>query len=287
MLEETFTLSDGTLIPKIGLGTWLLDDAQAKAAVVEAVKVGYRMVDTAQAYGNEAGVGDGVRACGVPRDQLFIASKVAAEHKTYASAMDSIDTTLSTLGLDYLDQMIIHSPQPWKDVNQSDNRYKEGNLEAWHALCDAKQAGKVRVIGVANFLERDLNNILDNSSEKPLVNQILAHIANTPFALVDFCEAHDILVEAYSPIAHGEALKIPAITQMAARYQVTPAQLCIRYCLQLGMLPLPKTGNPDHIRNNADVDFLISDEDMDTLEHVERIKDYGEGSIFPVFGGKL
>ena len=144
------------------------------------------------------------------------------------------------MGLDYLDQMIIHSPQPWVEVNQSDNRYEEGNLEAWRALEEAQAAGKVRVIGVSNFNEHDLRNILDNAAVKPQVNQVLAHIGNTPFELIDFCRAHGMLVEAYSPIAHGAVLDNEDIKNMAARYQVSAAQLCVRYCLELGLLPLPE-----------------------------------------------
>lgn len=147
ILDEKHTLADGTSIPKIGLGTWLMDDAEAAGAVRDAVACGYRMIDTAQAYGNETGVGEGVRTCGVPRDQLFIGSKIAAELKDYESARASIDETLQKMGLDYLDQMIIHSPQPWVEVNQSDDRHEAGNLEAWRALEEAQAAGKVRVFG--------------------------------------------------------------------------------------------------------------------------------------------
>ena len=287
ILNESYTLANGTRVPRLGLGTWLMDDAEAKGAVVAAVAAGYRMVDTAQAYGNEAGVGEGVRACGVPRDQLFVGTKVAAELKDHDSVAASIDESLAKLGLDYVDQMIIHSPQPWAEVNQSDDRHEEGNLAAWGALEEAQAAGKVRVIGVSNFNEHDLANIMDHASVKPQVNQVLAHISNTPAELIDFCQEHEILVEAYSPIAHGMVLANPLVAEVATRYGVTPAQLCVRYCLQLGLLPLPKTSNPDHIANNAQVDFQISEEDMGLLRAAEHIKDYGDSSFFPVYGGKL
>lgn len=287
ILKQTYALENGARIPRLGLGTWLIDDDAAADAVVAAVRLGYRMVDTAQAYGNENGVGAGVRACGIPRDQLFVGSKVAAEHKTYQAARDSIDQTLTTMGLDYLDQMIIHSPQPWVEVNQSDNRYEEGNLEAWRALEEAQAAGKVRVIGVSNFNEHDLLNILDNAAVKPQVNQVLAHIGNTPFELIDFCRAHGILVEAYSPIAHGAVLDNEDIKNMAARYQVSAAQLCVRYCLELGLLPLPKTANPAHMESNAAVDFAIEPADLEALKTIAPLRDYGKDSFFPVFGGKL
>ena len=286
-LEQTYTLADGTSIPRLGLGTWLMDDAEAALAVRAAVACGYRMVDTAQAYGNEAGVGEGVRTCGAAREQLFVASKVAAELKDHDAVATSVDATLAAMGLDYLDQMIIHSPQPWAEVNQSDDRHEEGNLEAWRALEEAKAAGKVRVIGVSNFNEHDLTNIMENASEKPQVNQLLAHVSNTPFDLISFCQERGILVEAYSPIAHGMVLANPLVTGMAARYGVSAAQLCVRYCLQLGLLPLPKTANPGHLAQNADVDFEIASADMEALKGAEHIRDYGESSFVPVYGGRL
>lgn len=285
ILQETYHLENGVQIPKLGLGTWLIDDDKAAKAVRDAVKVGYRLIDTAQAYGNERGVGEGVRTCGLPREELFVTSKVAAEVKTYEEAARSIDETLTKMGLDYLDLMIIHSPQPWAEF-RVENRYFAENKEVWRALEDAYAAGKLRAIGVSNFLQDDLENLLDDCRIKPMVNQILLHITNTDKALLDYCRAQGILVEAYSPIAHGEALKNPAITQMAKKYNVTPAQLCIRYVLQLGTVALPKTANPAHMQDNSAVDFQISTEDMRTLEAMEKIKSYGEFDMFPVFSGK-
>lgn len=285
ILNETYTLSNSVKIPKLGLGTWMLTDSEAAQAVRDAVAMGYRHIDTAQAYGNEAGVGDGVRTCGVARDELFVTSKVAAENKSYDSAAQSIDETLRKTRLDYIDMMIIHSPQPWAEF-RGEKRCFEENREVWRALEDAYKAGKVRAIGVSNFLKDDLENILSSCGIKPMVNQILAHISNTPLSLIDFCNKNGIQTEAYSPIAHGEALKNKAIADIAAKYSVTPAQLCVRYVLDLGMVALPKTANPEHMKLNADVDFNISGEDLNTLKNFEKIKDYGEYSFFPVFSGK-
>lgn len=285
ILNETYTLSNSVKIPKLGLGTWMLTDSEAAQAVRDAVAMGYRHIDTAQAYGNEAGVGEGIRTCGISRDELFVTSKVAAENKSYDSAAQSIDETLRKTGLDCIDMMIIHSPQPWAEF-RSEKRYFEENREVWRALEDAYKAGKVRAIGVSNFLEDDLENILNSCGIKPMVNQILAHISNTPLSLIDFCNKNGIQTEAYSPIAHGEALKNKAIADIAAKYSVTPAQLCVRYVLDLGMVALPKTANPEHMKANADVDFNISGEDLNTLKNFEKIKDYGEYSFFPVFSGK-
>ena len=226
-----------------------------------------------------------MRTCGVARDELFAASKVAAELKTYDAAARSIDETLDKMGLGYLDQMIIHSPQPWSEF-RGEKRYFDENREVWRALEDAQAAGKVRVIGVSNFLRDDLESLFSACCVKPLVNQILLHISSTDMALVDFCKANDIRVEAYSPIAHGEALKNPAIAGMAGKYGVSAAQLCIRYTLQLGAVSLPKTADPAHMADNARVDFVISDEDMEKLRTMPHIADYGEHSVFPVFSGK-
>ncbi len=285
MLKEYYELTNGVKIPKIGLGTWFIDDDKAADAVKEAVKLGYRHIDTAQAYGNEAGVGKGIRECSLTREEIFVTSKVAAEAKTYDAAAQSIDESLKKMGLDYIDMMIIHSPQPWAEF-RDEKRYFEENKEVWRALEDAYKAGKLKAIGVSNFLKDDLENILKDCEIKPVVNQILTHISNTPAELIEFCKENGILTEAYSPIAHGEALKNTKITDMAEKYKVTPAQLCIRYVIQLGMVALPKTSNPSHMRSNACVDFVISDEDMKKLKEMKKIEDYGEYTMFPVFSGK-
>lgn len=287
VLSKNYTLNNGVEIPKLGLGTWFIDDADVADAVRAAVAAGYRHIDTAQAYGNERGVGEGVRTCGVPREELFVVSKVAAEHKTYEEAKAGIDETLKKMGLDYLDIMIIHSPQPWVEVNQSENRYKEGNRQAWKALEDAYNEGKLKAIGVSNFQIEDLESLMETSKVKPMVNQVLCHISNTPLELIEFCQKSNIAVEAYSPIAHGEILNQPEIKAIADKYGVTVPQLCIRYTLQLGAISLPKTANLEHMESNAEVDFTISAEDMETLKNFKKIESYGASSGFPVYGGKM
>lgn len=285
ILQETYKLENGVTIPKLGLGTWCIDNDKAAQAVRTAVALGYRLIDTAQAYKNEQGVGEGIRSCGVPREELFVASKVAAELKTYEAAAASIEETLEKMGLDYLDQMIIHAPQPWSEFRDT-KRYFAENKAVWRALEDAQAAGKVRVIGVSNFLQDDLENLLSDCRVQPMVNQILLHISNTDQDLLNFCKKQHIQVEAYSPIAHGEALKNPVIAQMAKKYGVSAAQLCVRYVLQLGTVALPKTADPQHMAENAAVDFLLTSEDMAALMQMEHITDYGEFSFFPVFSGK-
>ena len=257
VLQDTQTLPNGVAIPKLALGTWMIDDDKAAEAVKAAVEIGYRHIDTAQAYGNERGVGEGVRSCGVPRDELFVQTKLDAGIKDYEGAKAAIDGSLETLGLDYIDLMIIHSPQPWGNFGDTD-RYFDGNLAAWKALEEALGAGKVRAIGVSNFQKADLDNLIEHATVKPMINQILAHIGNTPFELIDHAKSQGMLVEAYSPIAHGKILDNAEIGAMAEKYDVSIPQLCIRYILQLDLLALPKTANPKHMKINADVDFEIA-----------------------------
>lgn len=291
ILDETFTLANGVKIPKLGVGTWMVPDDRAAQVVREAARIGYRHFDTAQAYANERGVGEGLRASGVPRDEVFVTTKLVAECKRFADAKQRIDGSLTALGVDYVDLMIIHSPQPWSEFRQGEHFFEgnieawrfEGNIEAWRALEEAHHAGKLRAIGVSNFEQADLDNILDNGTVKPVVNQILAHVGNTPFDLIEYTQSKGILVEAYSPVAHGAALNNRDLAALAEKYGVTVAQLCIRYCVQLGLLPLPKTMNPEHMRSNAAVDFEISVADMETLKNAV-LKDYGQANMFPVFG---
>lgn len=282
-LNDTYTLSNGVEIPKLGLGTWFIDDDKAADAVRAAVELGYRNIDTAQAYGNERGVGEGIRTSGVAREDLFVSTKLAAEIKDYDGAVAAIDRSLDLMGLEYIDLFLIHSPQPWDDFRGGD--YTEGNREAWRALEDAYKAGKLRSIGVSNFLQEDLESIFDTATVTPQVNQLLVHAGNTPSELIAYCSSKQILVEAYSPIAHGEIMDNAVLKKLAAKYGVSVPQLCIRYTIQLGTVSLPKTANPEHMRSNAQVDFKISEADMSVLRGLDA-RDYGEHRAFPVYSGK-
>jgi diketogulonate reductase-like aldo/keto reductase len=280
--QETYLLSNGVKIPKLGLGTWFIDDKDAARAVKEAVAAGYRHIDTAQAYGNERGTGEGVRNCGLKREEIFVTTKLAAELKSYNKAVAAIDESLKRMGVEYVDLMLIHSPQPWGDFGK-DDRFFEGNKEAWRALEDAHKAGKIRAIGISNFQKADIDNLLASCTVAPMVNQLLAHVTNVPNELIRYSQKKGMLVEAYSPMGHGELFKNEHLVKMAKQYDVSLAQLCIRYTLQLGLLPLPKTANPQHMKSNAALDFVISDTDMNVLSNMEQIKNYGDASVFPVY----
>ena len=285
LFTETYTLNNGIAIPKIGLGTWEIENNKAAQAVRDAIAIGYRHIDTAEGYNNEAGVGEGIRTSGISRKELFVTTKLQAAYKTYDEAKAGIEQSLADLDIDYIDLMIIHAPQPWESFREGEHFF-EGNLEAWKALEEHYQLGKIKAIGVSNFDEIDLQNILDNGSVKPAVNQILCHVGNTPFKLIDFCQKNDILVEAYSPIAHGAILGNTQIQAIADKYDVSLPQLCIKYDLQLNTVVIPKTANPAHMLSNAELDFIISENDMETLKTIGSI-DYGEASVFPVYGGKI
>lgn len=282
ILDETYTLTGDVTIPKLGLGTWFIENDQAAEAVRAAIGIGYRNIDTAHAYGNERGVGEGIRTSGVPREELFVSTKLAAEIKDYDAAVAAIGESLAVLDIGYIDLMLIHAPQPWDDFRGG--TYADGNRQAWRALEAAHRAGTIRAIGVSNFLEADLENIIAGGTIAPHVNQVLVHAGNTPAELLTYCRGKGILVQAYSPIAHGSLLNNPQLSAIAEKYQATVPQLCIRYTLQLGTQPLPKTANPVHMRDNAQVEFTISEPDMRTLQDFDE-RDYGDNAVFPVFSG--
>lgn len=221
----------------------------------------------------------------IKRKDIFIQTKVAAEIKTYDEAKREIEKSFERLKVDYIDLMIIHSPQPWSEFG-SPNRYKEENIAVWNALVEYYQLGKIKAIGVSNFTIDDIENILQHSTVKPMVNQILCHISNTDFELIKYCRDHDIIVEAYSPIAHGKLLDNEQLKQMADKYGVSTAQLSILYTLQLGLVSLPKASSYNHLKTNTELNFVISDEDMNHLVEMDEIHDYGEFSVFPVYAKK-
>ncbi len=286
IFDKTLTLYNGVKIPVLGLGTWMISDDKAASAVKDALQVGYRHIDTAEAYENERGVGEGIHESKVKREDIFLTTKLVAEAKDYASAKQAIDASFAKLGVDYLDLLLIHSPEPW-DSFRNGNHYEKGNLEVWRAMVDFYKQGKIKAIGVSNFEKEDIENIIRGSDVKPMVNQILTHISNTQFDLIRYCQENDIVVEAYSPIAHGEMLKNTVVQEIAHKYNVSVSQLCIKYTLELGLVSLPKTANRAHMAENASLDFHIAKEDMDRLLKLEPISSYGEYDSFPVFSKRI
>jgi len=266
ILKETYELANGVKIPKIALGTWQVSDNVVVSSVRVALENGYSHIDTASAYRNEVGVGKAVRESGIPRQDLFITTKVPAEIKSYEKTVAIIKKSLENLDIGYIDLLLIHAPKPWKEMfGDSKKTYFEENIAVWTAVEEAYKSGKVRAIGVSNFDVADIKNLMDNCEVKPMANQIRFFIGSTQDEITAFCQENDILVEAYSPIATGALLENEIVSEIAKKYGKTIPQLCIRYVLQRGTLALPKSTHKEFIIQNTNVDFEISKEDMEYL----------------------
>ncbi|MCJ2172131.1 aldo/keto reductase [Lactobacillus kefiranofaciens] len=263
--DKTITLNNGIKMPQIQLGTWLINNDDVRKTIRQAIEVGYRAFDTAKDYGNETGVGKGIWNSDVERSDIFLTTKLPTAVKDYEGTKKAIDDALDRFSLEYIDMMLIHSPQPWIEVNRTNDRHFEGNLENWRAMEEAVKAGKIRAIGVSNFLEEDVDNIVKNGSIKPAVNQIEVHIDKVPKELMDYCQQLGILIEAYSPLSHGRLLNERKVREYAKKYKVSAAQLMLAFDLQLGCVVLPKSDNISEMKDNLAVNFKISAEDMAEL----------------------
>lgn len=270
MKKETFTFHNGVTIPSIGFGTWQIPNEEAYDSVTMALRNGYTHIDTALAYQNEENVGKAIREFDIAREDVFITSKLPAERKGYQEALDAFDETITNLGVDYLDLYLIHAPWPWNDIGKD---CTQGNIDSWKAMEKLYNDGKIRAIGVSNFSISDLQAILDNCDIVPMADQIPFYIGKDQKDLMDFCEKHDIVVEAYSPLATGQLLDSPELKEMADKYGVTTAQLAIRYCLDKGTIPLPKSTHEERIIQNKQLDFEISEEDLNALDKMEDVRD--------------
>ncbi|MFD0897454.1 aldo/keto reductase [Loigolactobacillus binensis] len=263
ILTDTFKLANGVKIPKVGFGMWQvpLGDTAYQAAAT-ALKTGYRHIDTAKAYRNEADVGRAIRDSGIPREEIFVTSKLPGATKTYAGAMADFNSTMEQLNIDYLDLYLVHAPWPWTEIGKNCD---QENIEIWRAMEAIYATGKVKAIGVSNFNVHDLENILPTAKVKPMVDQIQYYVGFTEPKITEFAKKNGLLVEAYSPLATGGMLQNTQMKALAAKYNVSVAQLALRFCLQNDILPLPKAVGTDHIQNNAQLDFVISASDMATL----------------------
>ena len=256
---EFFTLNDGNKIPAVGFGTFQIPaDGSTYKAVKKALELGIRHIDTAAAYFNEAEVGQAVKDSGIKRDDVWITSKLWLQHYKYAEAQKGIDISLKKLGTDYMDMYLLH--QPYGEVT-----------EAWGALEDAKKAGKIRSIGVSNFKPHHLRALME-CGIKPMINQIEFHPGLLQQETRDYCRANDIAVEAYSPLGTGRMLRNETLVSIASRYGKSVSQICLRWCLQHEVIPLPKSADPAHMRQNTEIfDFGISPEDMALIDDLPYI----------------
>jgi diketogulonate reductase-like aldo/keto reductase len=265
---DTFVLNNGIEIPCIGFGTWQTPDGKtAVDSVRYAVETGYRHIDTAAIYGNEKSVGRGIRESGINRAELFITTKLWNSNRGYDTTLKAFDASLENLGLDSVDLYLIH----WPANRDGGARI---NSETWRAFEKLYKDGLVKAIGVSNFLEHHLRMLLDEAEVVPAVNQIEFHPGQMQLETVSFCKSNGILVEAWSPLGTGRMLNNPELSEIALKYGKSVAQLCIRWVLQNGALPLPKSVTPSRIKENLEVfDFEISDADIRTINSM------------PYFGG--
>ena len=268
-LTDVYTLYNGVKIPKIGYGTWQIPDEVAYESTLAALRSGYRHVDTAKAYRNENAVGRAVKDSGIPRSEIFVTSKLPAQTKGYQETLDAFESTMKALDLDVLDLYLIHAPWPWDQIGKD---CTEGNIQSWKAMEKLYKDGRIRSIGVSNFSPKDIQALIDTCEILPMVNQISFFVGHSQNETKAFCDEKGILVEAYSPLATGRVFNETVLKDIADDNNVTVAQLCIRYCLQKGTLPLPKTTKEFRMVENAHVDFKISEKDMAKLDALDKGK---------------
>ncbi len=246
-------------MPAVGFGTWKIPDGpEAERAVLSALQAGYRLIDTAKVYGNEKSVGRAVAESGIPRDEIFVTTKLANSDQGYKQGLAAFKASLKRLGLDYVDLYLIHWPVSGK------------RLDSWRALLEIQQTGKAKAVGVSNFTVRHLEELARHTQKMPDVNQIELHpfLYDEQAALLEYCSQQGIVVEAYSPLAHGSAgcLNHPTVMEIARNHGKSSAQVMIRWALQHGAVPLPKSADGSRIRENIDVfDFELSAQDMASL----------------------
>lgn len=267
IIQDTYQLYNGVQIPKVGFGTWQIPNGDAAyESVTLALKAGYRHIDSAANYKNEPSVGQAIKDFGLSREDVFITTKLESFIKTYEETLVAFEQSRRALGVDYIDLYLIHAPWPWSEIGKD---CSAGNVAAFKAMELLYNEGKIKAIGVSNFNVADLENILAHCDMVPMVNQISFFVGHTQDDVVAFCNTHNILVEAYSPLAIGRLLTNETLVKMAANYNVSPAQVAIRYCLEKNTLPLPKSVNEARIFENAELDFTISTSDLAVLDTIK------------------
>ena len=266
-LADCYTLSNRVKIPCIGYGTFKTPNGAAVVdSVVNAIRAGYRHIDTAHRYDNEEGVGEGIRKSGIPREEIFVTSKLGNHHHGYKETLEAFDLSLKKLGLDYLDLYLIHWPAPLvcRDV------YKQKNAETWRAMEELYRAGKVRAIGLSNFWQNHIEALLETAEVRPMVNQLEIHPQFPHQELLDYCAEQQIQVESWGPLVQGKAFQYPVLKEVGEKHGKTVAQVCVRWALEKGVLPLPKSNHYERMVENADVfDFSLDEEDMKKISTLE------------------
>ncbi len=271
-LSDVYTLYNGVTIPCIGYGTWQTPNGKiAVASVKEALKKGYRHIDTAAGYKNEESVGIAVKESGIPREELFITSKLQNDAHGYEKTVAAFEQTLKNLDLDYLDLYLIHWPNPIKFRDH----WQKVNAGTWQAFEEFYKDGKIRAIGISNFLPHHIEELKKTATILPMVNQIRLCPGDTQEELVAYCRENNILVEAYSPLGTGAIFEVSELQTLADKYGKTIAQICLRWSLQKGFLPLPKSVTPARIKENTELfDFNLADEDVQLISALKGVVGY-------------
>ena len=266
---NSYTLSNNVSIPELGFGTWQTPNGDvAVSAVKKALEVGYRHIDTAQGYKNEDSVGQAIKESGIPREEIFLTTKLWNENHSYDLVLSSFEESLKKLQTDYIDLFLIHWPNP---VKFRDN-WQSANAETWGAREELYQAGKIKAIGVSNFLPHHFAELKKTATIFPMVNPIFLAPGESQKEVVSYCQEHNVLLEAYSPLGTGKIFDVPEMQELSDKYGKTIAQIAIRWSLQHDFLPLPKSVTPSRIEENLAVfDFELSDEDMQRIDQLDGV----------------
>jgi diketogulonate reductase-like aldo/keto reductase len=271
ILKDNLKLSNGVFVPVLGFGTWQIKEGEeAYASTLAALAAGYRHIDTAAAYRNETSIGRAIKDSGIPRNQLFITTKLESHLKDYKQTFVEFEQSRQRLGLDYIDLYLIHAPWPWSEW-QTNPDYSQGNIAAWKAMEELYEAKKVRSIGVSNFEISHLEKLFQGIHLLPHVNQIPLWIGRPQKALREYCQEKGIAIEAYSPLATGRIFKLDLLQTLAKKYKRTPAQIAIRFTVDLGAITLPKSIQPIRIIENGDLDFKLDRDDLHALLELENL----------------
>lgn len=262
-LTDCYKLSNGVLIPCIGFGTWQAKDGEmAVSSVLSAIEAGYRHIDTAQGYGNEESVGSAVKKSGIDRKEIFITSKLMNSEHGYEKTLAAFEGTMKKLDMDYIDLFLIHWPNP---IDYRNN-WQEANAGTWKAFEELYSAGRIRAIGISNFHPHHIEELMKTATVVPMVNQIRLCPGDTQNEVVDYCNSKNILLEAYSPFGVGEIFNVPEMKVLSEKYGKSIAQICIRWSLQRGYLPLPKSVTQERIKENVQVfDFELEESDVQLI----------------------
>lgn len=264
MKKEYTVLNNGVKMPNLAFGTFKVNEGDDVQIILDAIEAGYRHFDTAAFYNTEEALGKAIKKSGIPREEFFITTKVWKTSMGYEGAKKSFEESLEKLDMDYVDLLLIHWPRP-----DAESDWKKLDIETWKAFEEIYKEGKTKAIGVSNFLNHHMQNILDNCEVEPMVNQIEFHPGYIQKDVVDFDKEHGIVVEAWSPLGRERVLKEPLLKEISEKYGKSVAQVCLAFALQMDVVPLPKTSSIERMKQNMDINFELEKEDFEKILNME------------------